>query len=96
MSDEFNTLCEENGIHRELTSPYTLEQNGVYIAGWKNCVIVEIGKSMIKVRGVPKQFWAETGVTLVYYLLNISSTKAVYNQTPYEAWKGNKPKVCHL
>jgi len=29
-------------------------------------------------------------------MLNISPTKAVLNQTPYEAWRGNKPKVSHL
>ena len=27
--NEFNIFCEENGIHRELTTPYTPEQNGV-------------------------------------------------------------------
>uniref|UniRef100_A0A803MLN5 Uncharacterized protein n=1 Tax=Chenopodium quinoa TaxID=63459 RepID=A0A803MLN5_CHEQI len=31
-----------------------------------------------------------------FYILNISPTKAVYDQTPYEAWKGRKPKVSHL
>ena len=30
------------------------------------------------------------------YLLNISSTKAVLNQTPYEAWMGKKPRVSHI
>ena len=30
------------------------------------------------------------------YLLNISPTKAMLNQTPYKAWKGTKPLVSHL
>ena len=46
-------------------------------------------------RGVLKCFWAEVVATAVY-LLNISPTKEVFNQTPYEAWRGNKPKVSHL
>lgn len=29
LSNEFNQFCEEHGIARELTTPYTLEQNGV-------------------------------------------------------------------
>ena len=29
LSKEFNLFCEENDIHRELTTPYNPEQNGV-------------------------------------------------------------------
>ncbi|GJR77081.1 retrovirus-related pol polyprotein from transposon TNT 1-94 [Tanacetum coccineum] len=54
-----------------------------------------MARSMMNAKGVPKTFWAEAVATSVY-LLNISPTKAVYNRTPYEAWKGNKPKVSHL
>lgn len=93
VSEEFNQFCEENGIHRELTAPYTPQQNGV--AERKNRTIVEMGRSMLNARNVPKEFWAEAVATAVY-ILNISPTKAVYDQTPYEAWKGRKPKVSHL
>lgn len=93
MSNEFNTFCEENGIQRDLTAPYTPEQNGV--AERKNRTVVEMGKSMMQARGVLKCFLAEAVATAVY-VLNISPTKAVLNQTPYEAWRGNKPKVSHL
>ena len=50
---------------------------------------------MMEGRGVLKCFWAEAVATAVY-LLNISPTKAVFNRTPYEAWRGNKPKVSQL
>ena len=93
MSTEFINFCDEYGIHKELTAPYTPQQNGV--AERKNRTIVEMGRSMMNAKGVPKTFWAEAVATSVY-LLNISPTKAVYNKTPYEAWKGNKPKVSHL
>jgi len=29
LSNDFNLFCEKNGIRRELTAPYTPEQNGV-------------------------------------------------------------------
>ena len=45
LSTEFNTYCEENGIHRELTAPRTLQQNG--IAERKTRTIVEMGRSMM-------------------------------------------------
>ena len=93
VSEEFNHFCEENGIHRELTAPYTPQQNGV--AERRNRTIVEMGRSMLNARCIPKIFWAEAVDTAVY-ILNISPTKEVYDQTPYEAWKGRKPKVSHL
>ncbi|GKD00675.1 retrovirus-related pol polyprotein from transposon TNT 1-94 [Tanacetum coccineum] len=77
LSKEFNTFCEDNRIHRELTTPYTPQQNSVVER--KNRTIVEMGRSMINARGVPKQFWAEV-VANAMYILNISPTKAVYNR----------------
>nr|GEU80705.1 retrovirus-related Pol polyprotein from transposon TNT 1-94 [Tanacetum cinerariifolium] len=93
MSAEFITFCEEYGIHKELTAPYTPQQNSA--AERKNRAIVEMARSMMNAKGVPKTFWAEAVATSVYLLI-ISPTKAVYNRTPYKAWKGNKPKVSHL
>ena len=52
-------------------------------------------KSLLKAKGLPNQFWGEAVATTLY-LLNISPTKAVLYQTPYEAWMGKKPRVSHL
>lgn len=93
VSADFNVFCEENGICRELTAPYTPEQNGV--AERKNRTVVEMARSMIQAKGLPIYFWAEAVATAVY-LLNLSPTKAVRNQTPFEAWTGRKPTVSHL
>lgn len=92
-SREFVDFCDENGIRRELTAPYTPEQNGV--AERKNRTVVEMARSMLKAKGIPDKFWGEAVATAVY-LLNISPTKAVMNRTPYEAWMGRKPRVSHL
>lgn len=54
-SKEFNNFSEVSGIRRELTTPYTPEQNGV--AERKNRIIVEMGRSMMKARVVHKRFW---------------------------------------
>ncbi|KAL3534237.1 hypothetical protein ACH5RR_002698 [Cinchona calisaya] len=54
-----------------------------------------MAKSMLHDKGLPKEFWAEAVHTAVY-LLNRSPTKAVWNQTPLEAWSGRKPSVNHL
>lgn len=43
LSNNFDEFCEENGIYRELTTPYTPEQNGV--AERKNRTIIEMARS---------------------------------------------------
>ncbi|KAH0779714.1 hypothetical protein KY290_006141 [Solanum tuberosum] len=85
---------KESGIHRELATPYTPEQNGV--AERKNRTVVEMARSMLQAKGLPNHFWAEAVATSVH-LLNLSPTKAVMNQTPFEAWRGRKPsKGCSI
>ena len=54
-----------------------------------------MARSLLKGKHLPNQFWAEAVATAVY-LLNISPTKAVMNQTPFEAWSGMKPSDRHL
>jgi len=92
-SNEFAIFCKRNRIHRELTAPYTPQQNGM--AERKNGTVVEMARRMMTTTSRPKNFWAEAIATVVY-VLNISLTKAVMNQTPYEAWKCKKPWVSHL
>ncbi|GJR53952.1 retrovirus-related pol polyprotein from transposon TNT 1-94 [Tanacetum coccineum] len=93
LSKEFVAFCDDHGIKRELTAPYSPDQNGV--AERKNRIVVEMTRSTLKSKSLHNSFWAE-GVATAVYLLNISPTKAVWNETPYEAWCGNKPSVSHL
>ncbi|KAK2993848.1 hypothetical protein RJ640_027325 [Escallonia rubra] len=93
ISKEFKAFCEENGIRRPLTIPYSPQQNGVVER--KNRSIVNMTRSMLKSKNLPKEFWAEAVVCAVY-LSNRSPTRSVWNQTPQEAWSGYKPSVSHL
>ena len=61
----------------------------------KNKTIVETAKSMMKDKGLPKEFWVEA-VAVVVYVLNRFLTCSVKGKTPYEAWSGRKPNVSHL
>ncbi|KAK2980575.1 hypothetical protein RJ640_017437 [Escallonia rubra] len=93
ISKEFKAFCEENGIRRPLTIPYSPQQNGVVER--KNRSIVNMTKSMLKSKNLPKEFWAKA-VDCAVYLSNRSLTRSVWNQTPQEAWSGYKPSVSHL
>ncbi|GJX62261.1 retrovirus-related pol polyprotein from transposon TNT 1-94 [Tanacetum coccineum] len=86
-------FCDEYGIKRELTTPYTPEQND--IAECKNQTIMEIARSMLKTKNFEDEFWAKAVATAIY-LINISPKKVVWNVTPYEAWYELKPSVSHL
>ncbi|KAE8732993.1 hypothetical protein F3Y22_tig00001644pilonHSYRG00148 [Hibiscus syriacus] len=82
VSHEFNSFSEEHGLRRELIVPYTPEQNDVVER--MNRTVVEMKRSMLKAKGLTNQLWAEVVATAVY-LLNLSPTRVVLNQTPYEA-----------
>ncbi|KAA0061308.1 UBN2 domain-containing protein [Cucumis melo var. makuwa] len=69
LSNNFNNFCKEHGILRELTTPYTPEQNGV--AERKNRTVVEMARSMLQMKCLLNDFLAEAVSTSIY-LLNIS------------------------
>lgn len=92
-SQEFTNFCDENGIHRQLTAAYTPQQNGV--AERKNRTIMNMVRSMLHAKQIPKTFWPEA-VNWTVHVLNRCPTFAVKNRTPEEAWSGIKPSVDHF
>ncbi|KAL4581058.1 hypothetical protein LXL04_017266 [Taraxacum kok-saghyz] len=92
-SKDFTTFCEENGVRRHLTTPYSPQQNGVVER--RNRTIMDMGRSLLKGRNVPGEFWGEA-VRDAVYLLNRLATKALPDITPYEAWFCKKPNLEHL
>jgi transposase InsO family protein len=81
-SSEFFEFCETNGIHHQLTAAYTSQQNGV--AGRKNRTIMNMVRSLLTSRQVPKTFWP-AAFNWVVHILNRSPMLAVQNKTPEEA-----------
>lgn len=92
-SEKFNEFCKENGIKRQLTTAYTPQQNGV--AERKNRTVMNLVRSMLSDKKVPKTFWPEA-VNWTMYVLNRCPTFAVRDMTPEEAWSGDKPSVEHF
>lgn len=89
-SQEFTKFCDINGIRRQLTAAYTPQQNGV--AERKNRTIMNMVRSMLSEKKIPKTFWPEAANWAVH-VLNRSPTLAVRNKTPEEAWSGGKPSI---
>jgi hypothetical protein len=90
---EFTSYCMDEGVQRHYFAPYNPHQNGVVER--RNQTVVRMARTLLKQRGLTAVFWGETVVTTVY-ILNRSSTKALNDRMPYEAWHGCKPAVSHL
>jgi len=93
-SREFNQFCEDEGINRQVTLPYSPQQNGA--AERKNRSLVEMARSMLVEQDLPLKLWAEAVYTSAY-LQNRLPSKAIEDDvTPMEKWCGHKPNVSHL
>ena len=86
-SKEFDGFCRQEGIRRQLTVPYTPEQNKV--AERKNRSIVGAARAMLHDQSLPFFLWAKACSTVVY-LQNRSPHRAVGNMTPEECFSGKK------
>ncbi|KAK8331416.1 hypothetical protein V6Z11_A10G073500 [Gossypium hirsutum] len=93
MSERFQKLCEQAGIHHQLTIVYTPQQSRV--CERKNQTVLDIARCLLFQSKLPSKFWAEAVNTLVY-LLNKLPTNAVKEKTPFEAWNEIKPSSLHL
>ncbi|KAL6140805.1 hypothetical protein ACLB2K_059098 [Fragaria x ananassa] len=83
----------EQGIRRQLTNAYTPHQNGV--AKRKNKTVMNLVRSMLYAKHMPRSFWPEA-VMWTFYVLNCSPTLAVKDIAPQEASSGVKPSVDHF
>ncbi|WVZ91404.1 hypothetical protein U9M48_037581 [Paspalum notatum var. saurae] len=89
----FGEYCARQGVKRQLTAPYTPQQNGVVER--RNQSVMAAARCMLKARNMPGAFWGEAVHTAVF-VLNRSPTRSVAGKTPYEAWFGEKPAVHFL
>src|SRR5436190_22390001 len=86
LSEQFKELCSEKGIVRQLTMPYTPEQNGV--AERRNRSLMDMVRSMMAQASLPVSFWGDA-LLIAAYLLNRVPSKSV-ELTLYELWTGEK------
>ena len=86
-------FCDENRIHRKLTTPYTPQQNSV--VEQKNRIVMELARTLLTAQGLPNYFWGEAAATIVC-LLNIPLAKVVSNKTPHNSLKRWKKRAIYL
>lgn len=93
VNNAFDDYLKNNGILRQLTVPYTPQQNGV--AERFNRTLIEMARCMLVGSNLGEHLWAEA-VNTAAYLRNRAPTRALDGVTPFESFYGNKPNVAHL
>lgn len=74
ISHEFSNYCDQNGIKRHLTAPYSPQQNGVVER--RNRTLLEMTRSLLKHMSTPNYLWGEA-VRHATYLINRLTTRSV-------------------
>ncbi|KAH9618858.1 hypothetical protein KSS87_009464, partial [Heliosperma pusillum] len=92
LSDMFEGFCGEKGIRRQLTIPYTPQQNGV--AERRNRTLLDMVRSMMAQANLPISYWGDALLTATYILNRVPSKSVPV--TPYELWNNRKPSLDHL
>ena len=81
IDDEFNNFCQQEGIKRQFTAAYTLQQNGV--TEQMNRTLLERAGAILRTARMAKSFWAEA-VKITYYVINQSPSTVIDLKTLME------------
>lgn len=92
VNKQFEAYMRENGIEAQLTGRHSPEQNGK--SERDNRTIVEAARASLHALGLPKRLWSSAVDCAVYTLSRTPSEGE--NETPFEKWVGNRPKLEHL
>jgi hypothetical protein len=92
-SVNFTEYYIEQGVHWQLTAPYSPQQIG--IVEHQNQMVVGTARCLLKSKGLPRWLWGDAMATTIY-LLNRSPMRSVESKTPLEAWYGKQSGVQHL
>lgn len=94
VSKKFSQELERHGIEHQRTVPYNPHQNG--LAERFNRTLMDLVRSMLHHKKLPKSFWAEA-LNVAVYVRNRVTCKALPSDvTPLEMWSGYEPDLSNL
>jgi hypothetical protein len=76
---------------RHFSALYMPQQNGVIER--RNQTVLGTARALLKECDMPARFWGGEVVTTAVFLLNRAPTKALNDNTPFEAYHGRKLAV---
>lgn len=66
LSNSFTVLLQEAAIKRELTAPYSSQQN--VVVERRNRIVIKMERSLLTTKHLLKDYWVEPTNTTVYLL----------------------------
>jgi transposase InsO family protein len=90
VSNDFTQYLQASGIQRQLTAPYTSQQNGVAERAIRT--INDAARTTLLASGLPSSFMFDA-IAHAVYVRNRLPAAAQAGMTPFEAWHGRKPRV---
>jgi hypothetical protein len=93
LSNEFDAFLKARGIEKQLSVPYTPQQNGV--AERMNRTLVESARTMMLQANLKKRYWGYA-VLHAAYLRNRCASRVLENKAAFEIVQGEKPDLGNL
>ena len=84
----------KNGIHHEMTTPDTLQQNSV--AERYNWTLMESIWAVKITASIPDELWAELAASATYLRNRLPTRANKESASPFELWHGHKPDISNL
>ena len=94
VSKAFHNSLLDRGIQQQLSTGEIPQQNGVYER--LNWTLMDLIRSMLLTKHLPKQFWAESLATAVYARNRVTSRALPKNTTSHHIWHGKEPNLEHV
>ncbi|GJZ31537.1 retrovirus-related pol polyprotein from transposon TNT 1-94 [Tanacetum coccineum] len=92
-NQELKNFCDEKGISKNFSSPYTPEQNGV--AERNNRTLIEAARKMMNGSVLSKHFWTKA-VRIACYTQNRSIIVKRHDKTHYEISRERIPDISYF
>jgi transposase InsO family protein len=89
----FHAYCKEQGIRHKFTPPKTPQLNG--LAERMNRTIVERVRCLLSSSNLPKYYWGEALLAVVY-LINLSPSYPLQRDVPNKVFYGKEVSYDHL
>ena len=89
----FLSFLDSHGTLPQRPCPYTSQQNGRVER--KLCHILDVVRTLLISASLPKRFWGEAALTVVYTINRIPSP-TIHNKSPFELLYGQTPDYSSL
>ena len=93
-SGQFKRVLQQQGIVRQVSAPYSQQQNGVS-ERWNRTVVESARTMLTQARLTTADYWTDA-ISTATHVRNRMPTSTLTDQTPFQAFYGSKPNIDYL